>query len=111
MFGKKKSPSWKSRGYVNSLIVFGLVDKFIKLSDSQFHNGNLNLIRMFLIANDYPDSFIDIQIKKRLKLLKNTHDNNSSNKKSFDCNKTRIVIPFYKYITPLINKLAEIQIL
>ena len=42
---------------------------------------------MFLIANDYPDSFIDIQIKKRLKLLKDTHDNNSSNKKSLSLKK------------------------
>ena len=63
--------------------MFGLVDKCIKLSVSQFRNDNLNLIRMFLSANDYPYSFIDFQIKKRLKLLKGTFNNSSNNKKSF----------------------------
>ena len=51
-------------------IVFNLVDKCIKLSDDNFHTDNLNLITKFLLANDYPIDFIELQIGRRLNKIK-----------------------------------------
>ena len=55
-----------------------LVDRAIKLSHSQFHNENLNLVKTILKRNHYPDSFIEIYFNKRLNIIKNI--NNSRRK-------------------------------
>ena len=53
-------------------------------------------------------SFININIKNRLQFLKCKKSNKSdSNKKSLELKNNILSIPFYKYMTPLINKLAK----
>ena len=40
-------------------IIYSLVDRAIKLAHTLFHNVNLNLIKQFLILNDYPIELIN----------------------------------------------------
>ena len=51
-------------------MIYTLVDKAILLSNSKFHNDNLELIRKFLTNNNYPVNFINFYIKKRLDSIK-----------------------------------------
>ena len=80
-------------------IIYGLVDKCIFLSDPNFHRKNLELIKQFLLSNNYPLQFINKHIKKRLFHLKS---NNPTPKNRQKRNRF-IVIPYYKNITPTIN--------
>ena len=47
-------------------IIYSLVDKAIKLLDSQFHKGNLKTVKHYLSCNNYPSNIINKYISKRL---------------------------------------------
>ena len=57
-------------------MVYNLVDKAIKLSDKRFHNYNLQLVKKFLLSNQYPIKFVEFYIKKRVKTLENRSNPN-----------------------------------
>ena len=46
-------------------IIYSLVDRAIKLAHTSFHNVNVNLIKQFLILNDYPIELINKSIRLR----------------------------------------------
>ncbi len=50
-------------------VVYGLVDRAMKLSDKEFHNTNLNKVRKLLEENNYPKLFVRRCINKRLRVL------------------------------------------
>ena len=50
-------------------IFYFLVGRAIKLAHTSFHNVNLNLIKQFLIINDYPIELINKYIRLRLRTI------------------------------------------
>ena len=75
-------------------IIYCLIDKAIKLSDTSFHNTNISFIKSVLEKNDYPPEFVDFYIKKRLRYIKNHPHIQQKNKdkKNFIC------LPYVKEI-------------
>ena len=55
-------------------IVYCLVDKSMLLADKKYHQKNLDLIKQLLLENNYPEYFIDQNIKKRKKLILNKNN-------------------------------------
>ena len=62
-------------------IVYNFVDRAISLSHKTFHNANLKIFRQILLNNDYPNKFIDKNIKIRMNKIKYS-SHNSLNKKN-----------------------------
>ena len=87
-----------------SSMVYGLVDKAIKLSHDKHHNDNLNLVRNILYANSYPKDFCEKYISKRLAQIKKPTLNSQNNNQSTPP-PIYISLPFQK---PLINKIDKI---
>uniref|UniRef100_A0ABD2W8E4 Reverse transcriptase domain-containing protein n=1 Tax=Trichogramma kaykai TaxID=54128 RepID=A0ABD2W8E4_9HYME len=52
-------------------IVYNLTDRAILLSDQRYHSKNIEKIRKLLLENDYPISFINRHLFKRLWTIKN----------------------------------------
>ena len=104
---KKKTFSARDINYLSAHstsvkigIVKNLVDKVLKLSDPQFHNKNLELLKKDLLLNNYPIAFINKQIKNKLFQYKNqqnhgTDINNNNNEQisEFDYKKI-FVLPY-----------------
>ncbi|KAK5648492.1 hypothetical protein RI129_003384 [Pyrocoelia pectoralis] len=51
-------------------IIYGLVDRAIKLSSQQYHKDNINIIKKILMNNNYPLDFINKNINNRLLHIK-----------------------------------------
>ena len=64
-------------------IIYYLLDRAIKLSHNSFHKENTEFIKQVLQNNDYPHNLVDLQIKKRLKMLQ-LSDNNPKQPKNYD---------------------------
>ena len=62
-------------------IVYNLVDQAISLSYKTFHDANLKNVKQILSSNDYPNNFIDKNIKIRMNKIKYSSPN-SLNKKN-----------------------------
>lgn len=60
-------------------VVYNLIDRAIKLSDPQFHDANIILVRKILKDNDYERHFIDKHIKIRLNTIQLPNTNNDNN--------------------------------
>lgn len=45
-------------------IIYNLIDRAIKLSDSSFHNLNMTLVKRILHDNDYDTEFIEEHVRK-----------------------------------------------
>ena len=72
-------------------MVYNLVDKAILLSDSSFHQNNLDFVKKTLLSNAYPLKFIKKFMKLRLEKLKhNTPNRSRSTDEKF------IVLPYIK---------------
>ncbi|XP_071639978.1 uncharacterized protein [Temnothorax longispinosus] len=81
--------------------ITSLVDHAILLSDKQFHNSNIKIVKDILRNNCFPEELIDKQINNRLKELK--HRNNIT-----DCNNVSNTFDARKYIAlPYIKGLSE----
>ena len=80
-------------------IIYNLVDRVFKLSHNKFHKKNITFIKKLLIHNNYPPKLIELHIKKRLKKLRNAHNNTpqNSNKKTF------ISLPYVKELENFLN--------
>ena len=89
-------------------IVYGLVDKCMKLSDRSFHKCNLDRITFLLLDNGFPIDFIKEAISRRLKVLNNYNNNlaNQSKNKNFS-NIQKVFLPYNKNLSPHINSLAK----
>ena len=86
-------------------IVYGIVDKCIKLSDKRFYSSNLKLAKQLLISNNYPKKFIEKYIKKRIYFLNNKNFNpKDPDKKLKFSGNNRLVLPYFKYLNPFIMK-------
>jgi len=110
---KSHHPKTQKRG-----LIFGLVDRIIKLSNPIFHKQNLENIIKILLNNGYPLPYIFSNINKRIKhILDNSYDNTSNNKnknknknnKKKDKNNTKyyIKVPFIKNVTPKILSISN----
>ena len=53
-----------------------MVDSAILLSNKIYHVANLNIIKEYLILNNYPNKFIDKCIRKRTIEIYNKNKNN-----------------------------------
>ena len=82
-----------------SVTIYNLVDRVFKLSHNKFHKKNITFIKKLLIHNNYPPKLIKLHIKKRLKKLRNAHNNTpqNSNKKTF------ISLPYVKELENFLN--------
>jgi len=72
--------------------ITNLVDHAILLSDKQFHENNLKLVKDILKINDYPKHIIDEQINKRCKNIAFNKANSATN--VIDNNNYRLLFPF-----------------
>ena len=90
-------------------MIYTLIDKAIKLSDSQFHDDNIKIVKQILYDNSYPSQFIEKNIENRLKTLKNENiDNNDNNT---DSNTTYVTLPLLNNSTlKLAKKLKKYDI-
>ena len=83
--------------------MYTLVDKGIKLTHESFHKNNLDFIKKCLHLNNYPISFIELYIRKRLKFLNLNKDYNPNiilKSKYNNC----LILPFVKQINPIFKK-------
>jgi len=81
-------------------LIYGIVDKIIKLSDPKFHQKNIKYAIEILLKNSYPLPFIFSNINKRIKsLLNKKHKNTINNENSDNNRKYFIKIPFIENIT------------
>ena len=74
-----------------------LVDRALKLSHHKFHESNLEIVKKLLIQNDYPISFINKYIKKRIHCITQDNNNDNKNKRINNFNKFSLVLPFFKF--------------
>ena len=58
--------------------IFNLVDHAVLLSDNQFHDNNIKIVKQILFNNCFPEHIIDRFVNKRLHFLKNRSVNNLS---------------------------------
>ena len=84
-------------------MIFTLVDKATCLADKIFHNKNINIIKEFLVNNEYPLKFVNYNIKKRLQKIKFSEPSNSLSKDYNNCN-FNISIP---YIPKFFNEVKK----
>lgn len=84
-------------------IIYGLVDRAIKLSDIKFYTDNLNFIYNILIENDYPQNFLTKYINKRFENLF-INDDNNTNKIPFDSSNL-VVLPYVNELHSSFKKL------
>ena len=78
-------------------IVYNLIDRAILLSHESFHRTNLKKVEQLLINNDYPSSFIDKNIKIRMKKIKYHSSNNSNIRNNSFCPQKyqqKVCLPF-----------------
>ena len=80
-------------------IIYSLVDRAIKLANTSFHNVNLNLIKQFLILNDYLIELINKYMRLRLRSMNYTNEKTIQRE-----NKLHIVIPYINELNPIISK-------
>ena len=88
-------------------IIYNLVDKSIKLSDPQFHQENLHIVKHYLRCNSYPEHIINKYIKSRLKAIKNNFSPSNLTNKRAVLFKDKIVLPFIKHLTLKINHILH----
>ena len=89
-------------------IIHSLVDKAIKLSDSEFHNENLKTVKHYLSCTNYPSNVINKYISKRLKVITNNNNTSSTEKTTRSVFlKNKLVLPFIKHLTPKINRILH----
>ena len=80
-------------------IIYSLVDRAIKLEHTSFHNVNLNLVKQFLILNDYPIELINKYIRLRLRSTNYTNERTIQGEKNL-----HIVIPYIDELNTIISK-------
>ena len=80
-------------------IIYSLVDRVIKLAHTSFDNVNLNLIKHFLIINDYPIELVNKYIRLRLKSMDYSNEKTIQREK-----KSHIVISYINELNPIISK-------
>ena len=80
-------------------IFYSLVDRAIKLTHTSFHNVNLNLIKEFLILNDYTIELINKYIRLRYRNMNCTNEKTIQREK-----KLHIVIPYINELNPIVSK-------
>lgn len=85
-------------------VVYSLVDRVIKLSEKQYHQENLFLIKNTLSKNGYPQNFLNKFIKKRINYLNQNTNNNLNDRNKFD-NNNMLVLP---YVESLQNQFKQI---
>lgn len=73
-----------------------LTDKAITLSDKEFNNKNISLVKQFLITNNYPKEFVEPLIKRRTQARRNM---NSSTEKS-----NEVTSPSHKILSSLYKR-------
>ena len=61
--------------------IYNLVDRAIFLSHTTFHGANFKIVKQILLNNDYPNSFIDKNIKIRMNKIKYSSPNSLNKKK------------------------------
>ena len=76
--------------YQKKAIVFNLVDNAIVLSDTIFHQQNLNFVKKIILSNAYPPKFIDKFINIRVNKLR--YDNGTYYEENNDNNRERIIV-------------------
>ena len=87
-------------------IIYSLVDKAIKLSDSEIHNENFKTVKHYLSCNNYPFNVINKYISKRIKVITNNNNTSSTEKSPRSVFlKNKLVLPFIKHLTPQINRI------
>ena len=96
-------------------IVYNLVDRAIKLSHKKFHKENLKIVRNILNQNNYPEHFVNLCIKTRLRKIRfpQTIDKEPNKKflftlsfshhKQFFNKTTKILKKYNSNTIPLIN--------
>lgn len=101
-----KYTNFKSQTYIKYKIsiINNLVDRAIKLSDKKFHYSNIKLLKNILMDNNYPLSFINKYIKKRLNKIKQQNYNISNNIEN--CQTQELQSKIYTTI-PFIPNLSE----
>ena len=77
-------------------MTYQLTDKAILLSDTKFHENNLQLLFNILRDNLYPSEFIQVNITKRINLI-NNNNSNTTQKTLIDTKKV-IDLPFLKIL-------------
>ena len=87
-------------------IIFNMVDKALKLSDPQFFDQNITIIKNALKNNHYPSDFIDKYVKKRLDYLKHVDIKNSVEIDN-PCKVYRITTPFINQIAPKLKQVSK----
>jgi len=89
-------------------IIYGMVDRVLKLSDPDFHNKNIIEIIKILLRNSYPLKFIFISIRNRIKYqLHKSNKKNNTNNDNTKNNNSYFSIPYIKkHSDKLINSLA-----
>ncbi|XP_011858314.1 PREDICTED: uncharacterized protein LOC105555883 [Vollenhovia emeryi] len=100
--------SHQTRYKINTII--NLVDQAVLLSDSRFHDANINIIKDILLNNSYPPSFIDKHINRRLHHLK--HHTGSDTTVPTDINRdftNSITIPYVGNVSDVIKKILHNQ--
>jgi len=60
-------------------VIYGLIDKVIKLSNSKYHQTNIENVIKILLKNGYPLTFIFKHINHRIKHLTQVTKNNTKN--------------------------------
>ena len=65
-------------------IVYNLVDRAISLSHKTFHDANLKIVKQMFLDNDYPNNFIDKNIKIRMNKFKYSSPNSLIKKNRSD---------------------------
>lgn len=85
-------------------IISNMVDKAILLSNERFHPDNIRLIRRILENNCYPLTFIDNNIKRRVKFLRDKR--HLTPRDDFTNNNDKVIV--FPYHSILTNKLKKV---
>ena len=64
-------------------LICHLVDKAVKLSDKEFHDKNLEIVKRILYNNNFPKKFVLGHIKKRVFNISSKNNNPSESSRNF----------------------------
>ena len=87
-------------------LICHLVDKAVKLSDKEFHDKNLEIVKKILYNNNFPKKFVLGHIKKRLFNISNKNNNPTEPSRNFTPENI-LCVPYIEGLSERLNKICS----
>ena len=87
-------------------LICHLLDKAVKLSDKEFHDKNLEIVKKILYENNFPEKFVLGHIKKRLCNINRKNNNLTESSRNFT-SESILCVPYIEGLSERLNKICS----